>query len=43
MSLTDEQLMIAVGNGDMATFEQIVIRYQQFAPDCSSGFSLLCF
>jgi len=30
MSLTDEQLMIAVGKGDMAAFEQIVIRYQQF-------------
>jgi len=31
MSLTDEHLMIAVGKGDMAAFEQIVIRYQQFA------------
>jgi len=31
MSLTDEQLMIAAGKGDMAAFEQIVIRYQQFA------------
>ncbi len=31
MSLTDEQLMIAVGKGDMAAFEQIVIRYQQYA------------
>ncbi len=31
MSLSDEQLMIAVGKGDMAAFEQIVIRYQQFA------------
>lgn len=31
MSLTDEQLMIAVGKGDMAAFEQIVFRYQQFA------------
>ncbi|MBC8467988.1 MAG: RNA polymerase sigma factor [Planctomycetes bacterium] len=31
MSLTDEQLMIAVGKGDIASFEQIVIRYQQFA------------
>lgn len=31
MSQSDEQLMIAVGKGDMTAFEQIVIRYQQFA------------
>ena len=31
MSLTDEQLMIAVGKGDMAAFEQIVIHSQQFS------------
>jgi len=31
MSLTDEQLMVAVSNGNMEAFEQIVIRYQQLA------------
>ena len=31
MSLSDEQLMIAVSNGNMEAFEQIVIRYQQLA------------
>lgn len=31
MSLTDKQLMIAVGKGDIVAFEQIVVRYQQFA------------
>jgi RNA polymerase sigma-70 factor (ECF subfamily) len=31
MSLTDEQLMIAVSKGDMDSFEQIVVRYQKLA------------
>ena len=31
MSLTDEQLMIAVSKGDMGAFEQIVVRYQKLA------------
>lgn len=31
MNLSDEQLMIAVSNGDVGAFEQIVIRYQQLA------------
>jgi len=31
MSLTDEQLMIAVSKGDVEAFGQIIVRYQQLA------------
>ncbi len=31
MNFIDEELMVAVGKGDIAAFEQIVVRYQQFA------------
>lgn len=31
MNLTDEELMIAAGKGDMDAFEQIVVRHQQLA------------
>ncbi|OHB74831.1 MAG: hypothetical protein A2Z25_09620 [Planctomycetes bacterium RBG_16_55_9] len=31
MSLSDEQLMIAVSQGDVEAFEQIVVRYQRLA------------
>ena len=31
MNLTDEELTIAAGRGDMNAFEQIVVRHQQLA------------